>query len=415
MKNNRFFDLFDEMQAHRAPNAATDKSKNAAPSATAAAAQSWRPNRYSYQRSAVSYTVPGLVAPEAQPSGWTCWATVYTMLLNWKTGSSHSIEQAVGAIGAQYAEKVRRDRQQPSHINGLGAAEKNAFLQGSGIQWEYPQSLSIDGWLGLLQNYGPIWVTTDEDLSQSGGIHARIMKGIQGDGTPTGTNLQIIDPAGGREYLERFDAFERKYAFGDAADGRIQIVHWPAGASVQQSIWGRQSRGFSTETDQSIEENEPEDTLMSYSSSTVVGAYCTLNSAATASTANFSLNEFKCKDGTDVPQSIRGNVQHLMNQLQALRDHVGRSIRVNSGFRTVDYNASLEGTAGQSRHCCGQAADIHIEGMTPREVKTTIEQLISQGKMVQGGIGLYPTFVHYDTHLPDPANPRRWYGRGVTP
>jgi hypothetical protein len=34
--------------------------------------------------------------------------------------------------------------------------------------------------------------------------------------------------------------------------------------------------------------------------------------------------------------------------------------------------------------------------MSPAEVKNVIELLISEGRMEQGGIGLYPTFVHYD-------------------
>ena len=34
--------------------------------------------------------------------------------------------------------------------------------------------------------------------------------------------------------------------------------------------------------------------------------------------------------------------------------------------------------------------------MTPKEVAKIIEGLIASGKMQQGGIGIYPNFVHYD-------------------
>jgi hypothetical protein len=34
--------------------------------------------------------------------------------------------------------------------------------------------------------------------------------------------------------------------------------------------------------------------------------------------------------------------------------------------------------------------------MTPKEVALVIEGLISSGKMKQGGIGIYKSWVHYD-------------------
>jgi hypothetical protein len=34
--------------------------------------------------------------------------------------------------------------------------------------------------------------------------------------------------------------------------------------------------------------------------------------------------------------------------------------------------------------------------MTPKEVALVIEGLIEQGKIKQGGIGIYPSWVHYD-------------------
>ena len=37
-----------------------------------------------------------------------------------------------------------------------------------------------------------------------------------------------------------------------------------------------------------------------------------------------------------------------------------------------------------------------ILGMTPKEVALVIEGLIESGKMKEGGIGVYPTFTHYD-------------------
>lgn len=112
-------------------------------------------------------------------------------------------------------------------------------------------------------------------------------------------------------------------------------------------------------------------------------------------TKNFKLSEFACKDGTPVPRQYYTNVQSLANNLQVLRDYINRPIKINSGYRTKSHNDSVGGSK-KSQHLLAKAADIVISGMTPRELKDIIEQLISQGKMKQGGIGLYNTFVHYD-------------------
>jgi hypothetical protein len=42
-------------------------------------------------------------------------------------------------------------------------------------------------------------------------------------------------------------------------------------------------------------------------------------------TENFSLSEFRCKDGTDVPDEYMDNVRELAENLQALREHVDKA------------------------------------------------------------------------------------------
>ena len=125
-------------------------------------------------------------------------------------------------------------------------------------------------------------------------------------------------------------------------------------------------------------------------------------------TNNFSLHEFKCRDGTSVPASCMSNVQELAENLQVLRDHINKPIIVISGYRSPDYNTKIDG-AKRSQHLKAKAADIIVSDMSPGEVKTTILQLIKDGKMKQGGIGQYTTFVHYDIR----GFERRWYGSGV--
>jgi len=50
------------------------------------------------------------------------------------------------------------------------------------------------------------------------------------------------------------------------------------------------------------------------------------------------------------------------NVLQKVRDHYGKGIHVNSGFRHPEVNAAVGGSK-TSDHCMGQAADIEIPGV----------------------------------------------------
>ena len=48
--------------------------------------------------------------------------------------------------------------------------------------------------------------------------------------------------------------------------------------------------------------------------------------------------------------------------LQPVREHYGKGVKVNSGFRHPDVNAKVGGSK-TSDHCKGQAADIEIPGV----------------------------------------------------
>ena len=110
---------------------------------------------------------------------------------------------------------------------------------------------------------------------------------------------------------------------------------------------------------------------------------------------NFSLKEFRCKDGTDVPDDLIDNVKKLAKNLQVLRDHIQKPITIISGYRTPEYNKKCGGVK-RSQHLLAKAADIVVSGMTSLEVRDTIIQLIKDGEMDPGGVGIYPTFTHYD-------------------
>jgi uncharacterized protein YcbK (DUF882 family) len=112
-------------------------------------------------------------------------------------------------------------------------------------------------------------------------------------------------------------------------------------------------------------------------------------------TQNFSLEEFKCKDGSDIPNSALLNITELARNLEVLRTAINKPIAITSGYRSPKYNAKIGGVK-DSQHLRGTAADIKVKAMTPKEVALVIEGLIESGKMKEGGIGVYPTFTHYD-------------------
>jgi hypothetical protein len=170
----------------------------------------------------INFTVPGIIPVITQPSSMTCWATVFTMMYSWKNQQSVRIEDAVRSVGNKWLDLFRKNK-------GLSTKDKIDFIKASGLNARMPMSLSIEGWLDILKKNGPVWVTTNETPGKIFSIHARIIKGIKGNGTPPGTKFLIIDPAGGKVYEERFDVFINKYE-DEARDKnrplRIQILHW---------------------------------------------------------------------------------------------------------------------------------------------------------------------------------------------
>ena len=78
-----------------------------------------------------------------------------------------------------------------------------------------------------------------------------------------------------------------------------------------------------------------------------------------------------------------------------MRDHLGKSISINSGYRSPNHNKKIGG-AKASQHLLGTASDIVVDGVKPSEVAKAIVQLIGEGKMKEGGLKAYATFTHYD-------------------
>lgn len=110
-------------------------------------------------------------------------------------------------------------------------------------------------------------------------------------------------------------------------------------------------------------------------------------------TANFSLSELEFYD--KIPVELVENSKFLLEQLQIIRDHFGRPITIISGYRSPSRNAAVGGKS-KSVHMTGGAADIKVSGLSASFVYAEIEKLIKSGKLYNGGLGVYPDFVHYD-------------------
>jgi hypothetical protein len=93
--------------------------------------------------------------------------------------------------------------------------------------------------------------------------------------------------------------------------------------------------------------------------------------------ANFSLKELTKSDtatrlGIDntPDEETIDNLKTLCDKvLQPVREHFGKSVTVNSGYRSPELNSSpAVGGSKTSDHCKGQAADIEIAGVANAEL-----------------------------------------------
>ena len=113
--------------------------------------------------------------------------------------------------------------------------------------------------------------------------------------------------------------------------------------------------------------------------------------------ANFNSSEFDCKGGGCCSETIIN--PQLVKYLQQIREHFKAPITITSAYRCPTHNSRVGGAPG-SRHSKGDAADIVVKGIAPREVAKYAESI---GML---GIGEYPNFTHIDTR----DNKSFWYG-----
>lgn len=96
------------------------------------------------------------------------------------------------------------------------------------------------------------------------------------------------------------------------------------------------------------------------------------------------------------PKLLWRNCINTLFILQILRSKLGVPITITSGFRSVEYNKTLNNSASDSQHSHFTAFDIRSPSVSPTAIHKELRYLRSIG-LFQGGIGLYGTFVHVDT------------------
>lgn len=62
------------------------------------------------------------------------------------------------------------------------------------------------------------------------------------------------------------------------------------------------------------------------------------------------------------------------------------------------------GGASASYHTKGMAADLDVQGASPKEVADVIENMMKNGEIPDGGLGRYESFTHIDIR----SRPARW-------
>jgi uncharacterized protein YcbK (DUF882 family) len=124
-------------------------------------------------------------------------------------------------------------------------------------------------------------------------------------------------------------------------------------------------------------------------------------------TDHFRLDEFRCSDGTPVPEKYYENVTLLCRELELIRAAYARPVTILSGYRSPKYNAAIGG-AKNSFHMKGMAADIVVAGVSASNLYKQISYMINHEspRLYNGGVGRYKNFVHYDIR----AVPARWNG-----
>ena len=150
---------------------------------------------------AIDQSVEGTVPLVLQaPKTKGCWAAALTMLKTFQAKQPMTIEAVLEPGGQFYVDKFNND-------TGLLPNEVTAFMTAYSLRDAAVGVITAQALAKQIAERGPLWVIADEDSTATFSIHARVVTGIRGDGTPQGTRVLFNDPSSsepGEESLQSF-------------------------------------------------------------------------------------------------------------------------------------------------------------------------------------------------------------------
>lgn len=115
-----------------------------------------------------------------------------------------------------------------------------------------------------------------------------------------------------------------------------------------------------------------------------------------------------CAGKNRIPdEDLWSNVVPLVHALDAIREELGRPVRLTNVYRDGPYNTCIGGVAN-SQHSQFRAADIVVSGVDPGACADCVRVVRARG-VFSGGVGRYRSFVHVDVR----GRNENWKGEGV--
>ena len=161
-----------------------------------------------------SFDVWNEVPLVAQTTGMSCWAAAAAMLIGWRERLAVDPDEVARGAGRWGEFK-----------NGLHPEDVAAFADRWGLVAEHGDDVwAVDRFRALLETFGPLWVG-----EASPGLHAIVVTGLHGDGTPAGTQVRVNDPwpvGGGERYTIAFRQLRENFDAASRLTGdRAHVLH----------------------------------------------------------------------------------------------------------------------------------------------------------------------------------------------
>ena len=112
-------------------------------------------------------------------------------------------------------------------------------------------------------------------------------------------------------------------------------------------------------------------------------------------TDHFTKEEFDCQCGCGNGDIIIS--ENLVFELECVRVHYGKPIRINSGIRCLSHNRKI-GSRDTSSHIKGLAVDISCTDMGTR--LELVKRLLRDGEFKR--MGIHKDFIHVDVDYDKP-------------